>query len=175
MINIHNKKLVIIIASFLMIFGLVSVIYVLISNQSSKNDPTKDPSYTLTYVDPGSGETVITTPNKTPENMGGFNITMLGFSKLTSDYGMTFDQVKDLQSDFSDYSKSQKTPISEISITLNSITTTIDQNTGDVIDNFIVTINRSSTLKARVTYFGIDNPTLKLYNSKTNSLLFTSK
>ena len=175
MMNTLNKKIIISIVIFVLLIGIISVIYIILSGSNTKQDPTKEASYTITYVDPGSGETVITTPNKTPENADGNNITMLGFSKLISDYGMTFEQVQTLQSEFSDYSISQKTPIKEISITLASVKTTINPDTGNVIDRFTVTIDRGSTLTAQVEYFGIDDPTLKLYNSKTNKLVFDSK
>jgi ABC-type glycerol-3-phosphate transport system permease component len=170
-----NKKIMMIIGLFVIVIVLFSVVFIIIDSSKTKTDPTKEASYTITYVDPGSGETVITTPNKNPERINGNAITMLGFSKLVSDYGMTFDQVKYLQSKFSNYSSALKTPIKEISITLASITTTVDSNTGDVVDEFTVTIDRTSTLKARVSYFGIDNPTLKLYSPTNNKLIFTSK
>lgn len=174
MINNVNKKVMIAVGIFIALIVITTVIYLAFSSPATKKDPTKDPSYTVTYVDPGSGETVISTPNKTPENTNGA-IVMLGFSKLTSNYGMTFDQVKKLQSELSEYSSTLKTPIKEISITLASITTSVNQDTGDVVDRFTITIDRTSTLTATVSYFGIDNPTLNLYNPKTNKLIFTSK
>lgn len=129
---------------------------------------------TIEYKDPGSGETVLTTPNKTPEGDNKNVIIFLGFGKLIDNYGMTFDQVNTLRSEFKNYSKSLDTPIKELSITLKSVETTIDPDTADVIDKFTATINRESTLNAEVEYFGIDDPTLKLYNPEDNTQVYNS-
>ena len=137
----------------------------------------KDASCAVIYIDPGSGETVVNMPNQTPEkaDYSGDGIIMLGFSKLIDDYGMTFDQVTKLQSEFSDYSSSQKTPLQEISITLASVKTTVNPDTGITILEFDTTIDRSSILKASVESYGIDNPVLKLYDSGNNQQIYSSK
>lgn len=145
-------------------------------NTSYKYCPDiKAASCTIEYKDPGSGETVLTTPNKSPENVGENPITFLGFAALINDYGMTFDQVKALRSEFKNYSKSLETPIKELSITVKSVETTINPDTADVIDKFTVTVDRESTLNAEVEYFGIDDPSLKLYNPDDNTQVYGTK
>ena len=148
------------------------------ANTSYKNCPDlKAASCSITYMDPGSGQTVTTTPNKTPEkiNVGENPITMLGFSALVNDYGMTFEQIKALKSEFNDYSSTLKTPIKELSFTVKSVETTINPDTGDVEHKFTVTLDRDSTLTAKVEYFGIDDPSLKLYNPEDETQIYSSK
>lgn len=170
-----KKKILIIIGIFLMFIVLTSAIYISLNRSNTNKDPTKDPSYTITYVDPGSGETVITTPNQGPELSGRTNnITYLGFAKLLN-AGVSDDQIDTIKSDIYDYSSTQRTPIKEISITVVSIRQTVEPSTGNVTLRFTLTIDRTSTLVAQVGYFGIGVPTLKLYDSKTNKLIFTSK
>lgn len=135
-----------------------------------------NPSYTTTYVDPGSGETVITTPNKTPEKAAGSNnIIMLGSDSLINDYGMTLNQVNKLKAEFKDFSSSQKTPIKEVSITLASGEITSNPDTYGTTLKFTITIDRSTTLTAVIDYWGIGDPNLSLYNPSNNTPIFSSK
>ncbi len=139
-------------------------------------ETTSNSSYATTYVDPGSGETVITTPNKTPENTAGNNsVILLGSDSLINDYGMTLNQVKKLQAEFTDYSSSQKTPIKEVSITLASGEITSNPDNYGTTLKFTITIDRSTTLTAVIDYWGIGDPNLSLYNPKNNSQIYSSK
>lgn len=134
-------------------------------------DP-KAASCIIQYHDPGSGETVEETPNQTPELAGRTNnIVYLGFAKLI-DIGVSFDQVNKLRAEFLGYSSTQKTPIEEISITINSIRDTVDE--GNVTLTCSVTIDRSSAVNAKIQYFGIGDPTLKLYDPNDGTQVYSS-
>jgi hypothetical protein len=166
--NQLNKKLVIAAAAFIIFVALISVIYLMFNKTSDNNTPKA-----VSYVDPGTGDVVITVPGKTPEDTNGRDITMLGFDRLITDYGMTFEQVKVLQSKLNDYSTVNKNFVQEVSVTLSSVETTINSDTGTATLKFELTINRSIKISAKVSYFGIDNPSLVLYNSN-NKQIFKS-
>ncbi len=129
--------------------------------KKSKSD-SKNPDI---YIDPGTGEKVVTIPGKTPENTNGHNITMLGFAHLVNDYGMTFEQVKKLQSEFEDYSSKKDASFHELSLTLKEIRTTVDSSNGTAELSIPIVLDRKEKEIAKVSYFGIDNPTLTIYNS----------
>ncbi len=166
--KILQNKILIAIGLFLLFVFIISIIYIII-NQPDTNT-SKDSSETITYVDPGSGETVITTPNKVPEVATGEDIVTLGFTALI-DRGASKEQVDRLKSYFVDYSKNLETPIQEVSITKASIGKVV--NDGIVYMDFDVTINRSQTLKAHFQYAGLSDPSLSLYSD--NKLIFKSK
>jgi len=128
-----------------------------------------DTDYTEIYNDPGSGEKVITKPNKTPENVMGHDIVTLGFTKLI-DRGVSKSQVDKLKLYFLDYSNTLETPINEISISTDSIGKLVDE--GLVNIDFEITIDRKDKLTAEVQYLGFDDPSLKLF--KNGSLVFNT-
>lgn len=144
------------------------------ANTSYKYCPDlKAASCTIEYFDPGSGETVDTTPNQGPELNGRVNnITYLGFAKLLN-IGVSGDQIDIIKSDFLKYSSSLETPLKEVSITVASIRQTV--NDGDVELKFTLTINRESTLNAQVNYFGIGAPELKLSTTDNDNTIYDSK
>lgn len=168
MINI-NKKVVIVVIGFAVLLISIVLYQVLHSNKRLYVDS----SITKTYIDPGSGETVIETPNKSPETAGGDNITMLGFSKLL-DVGITNVQLNKIKLYFSDYSLSQETPIKEISIIKSSINQSINRDLGEKTTSFTVTINRKNSLNIQANYTSIDDMILKIYDSTNNTLLYNS-
>jgi hypothetical protein len=127
------------------------------------------------YVDPGTGETIVTVPGKTPENTDGHNITMLGFASLVNDYGMTLEQVKKLQSEFEDYSSHRNKPFHELSINLKEVETTIDSDEGTSELELPITLDRSEKETAKVEYFGIDDPELTIYDSSNNKVYSSDK
>lgn len=168
MINI-NKKVTIAIIGIALLFVSIVIYQVLHSNKKGYVDT----SVTQTYIDPGSGETVIETPNKSPEKTGGNNIVMLGFSKLL-DIGITNIQLNKIKLYLSNYSSSQETPIKEISITTSSISQAMDQDSSEKTTNFTVTIDRTYPLNIQTNYISIDDLVLKIYNPTNNTLLYSS-
>lgn len=120
-----------------------------------------DTDYTEIYTDPGSGEKVITNPNKTPEDVMGHDIVTLGFTKLL-DRGVTKSQVDKLKSYFLDYSNTLESPIDEVSISTETIGKLVDD--GLVNIDFEIKIDREKTLTAEVEYLGLGDPSLKLFD-----------
>ncbi len=122
-----------------------------------------DTDYTEIYEDPGSGDTVITNPNKTPENVMGHDIATLGFTKLL-DMGVSKEQVDKLKSYFLEYSNGLETPINEVSIDSDSIEKLVEK--GSIKIDFEVKVDRKSTLDAEVQYSGLYTPSLKLFDNE---------
>lgn len=156
-----KAKILIIIGIFVLLVTFISIIYLILNNKQINNQ--KDSSETITYIDPGSGETIITTPNKIPETVTGEDILTLGFTSLI-DRGMTKNQVDKLKSYFLDYSNTLEKPISEVSISISSIGKTVNNGVVDI--SFNTTIDREQTIQAKVKYLGLDNPSLVLYKNK---------
>jgi len=172
MIEIQKKRIIIFIGIFFAFILIISVIYLVVNKP---NSTTGDPTIITTYTDPGSGETVYTTPNKTPESAGpSATITYLGFSKLLN-IGMTFDQLTLLKSYFAAYSTDQKTPIKEISITVASLKQIINRDTGEVTVTFNITIDRNSVYNATIKYSSITTLSLTINNPSDNIIIYQSK
>lgn len=165
-----NEKLkkVIIISS--LAFGLFVIILVIIF---SLNDTNKEAPKVTQYTDPGTGETVIDISTKTPEDTNGHTITMLGFDKLITDYGMTLEQIKSLETKFQAYSIVNDSFIKEISVSLSTIETTVDSKTGNASLKFKALINREKSVIAKISYFGIGDPLLVIYDL-SNKQIFKS-
>lgn len=163
-----KKRIIIIITIFTIFAVLIGIIFAI---NSGNINSAKDPSITNVYVDPGSGETVYSTPNKTPEKAGGSSVVILGLSKLL-DIGITSNQIIKLRTYFSNYASTQNPKITEISITVSSIKRTI--NNGEVTLDFIITIDRGSTMNAKIIYNNINDLILKLYKVTDNSLVYNS-
>jgi hypothetical protein len=163
-----RKRIIIIITIIALFIILIGIIFAI---NSGNINSTKDPSITNIYVDPGSGETVYSTPNKTSEKAGGSSVVILGLSKLL-DIGITSNQIIKLRTYFSNYASAQNPKITEISITVASIKRTI--NNGEVTLDFTITINRGSTMNAKIIYNNINDLNLKLYKVTDNSLVYSS-
>jgi hypothetical protein len=170
----QRSKILIMVSVFIAFIIIISIVYMVFwsGNASNNKAPIKDQSSVNSYTDKGSGETVYNPPNQTPENYGGAQISFLGFTDLIN-LGLTSDQLNSLESKFNDYSSKQSTPIKEISITTSSIKQSIDQNSGTITLTFIITIDRKSTLNAQVTYNGISNVSLTLFNSTANAAVYS--
>ena len=170
-IDILKNKIILVSVIFVLFIGLISIIFILVN---SSGDKTKDPTITERYIDPGSGETVITTPNKTPEINGKNNeAVVLGSSRFT-EVGITDTQIHKLWSCFSDYASLQKPALQEISIivaSINKINT--DPTTSENNIDFEITVDRKTALKARIIYSGLSNLKLEIRDS-SNKLLYTS-
>lgn len=166
-------KVIILLAIFIIVFVVLCVVYFVDNNK--KTDVTKnDKSTTNTYIDPGSGETVIDPPGKAKEKTDSVNsITYLGFTDLL-DHGITYKQFLKLKSHFKQYSIAKKIDIKEVSITLSTYKSKFDQSAGETVMNFEITINRKSKYDAKVTYSGLDMPILYLYEKNSPNLVFKS-
>jgi len=170
-IKLTPKSILIIgIISFILLVITISIIYLSFNKKSNNNDQ----STTNSYVDPGSGETVYNPPNKANEKTNSSNdIIYLGFTNLLNK-GLTDIQYKKLKTHFRTYSTLNNLSIKEISVTTSSIKHILDQSSGKNTLTFTTTINRKSTLDAKITYSGLYNIDLFLYNPKDSKQVFTS-
>lgn len=165
--NSKLRKIIIISSSIFVLFVIILAIIF------SLNNTKKDAPKVSQYTDPNTGEIVVDISNKTPEDTNGHTITMLGFDKLITDYGMTLEQVKALETKFEAYSVVNNNFINEISISLSTIETTVDSDTGNASLRFKTLINREKTVIAKITYFGIGDPLLTIYDL-SNKQIFKS-
>lgn len=159
--NLSVKKIAI-----LAILLLIIIVSIIAYNLTVTNNKTTKKPFTKTiYNDPWSGETVVEeSPDLPTERPVGDNIVMLGFIKLI-DIGVTYDQTSAVKTEFDKFRKTQAESITEISIDVSTIKSNVDDNTGERTITFTIIINRKNKLEAVVTYFGLDNPSLKLYDS----------
>jgi hypothetical protein len=158
--NISVKKIAIFIALLLIIVATIIALMLATTDNSTKKASTK-----TTYNDPWSGETVVEEPSNLPtERPVGDNIVMLGFIKLI-DIGVAYDQVSMIKTEFNDFRKTQKESINEISIDVSTVKTSLNSDTGVRTITFTVVTNRKTKLEAVVTYSGLGDPALKLYDS----------
>jgi ABC-type Na+ efflux pump permease subunit len=151
-----NKKRVIIIG--LIIVAVITLI-IFFSIISTSNKTTESKLVITTHIDPWSGETV-----SEQKNGNSKNITMLGFIKLI-DIGVTYDQLTTIKSELNDYAKTQKGTVSEISIDVSTITSSYNEDTSERTITFTVVIDQKTKIKATVTYKGLGDPALTLYDS----------
>lgn len=166
MMNILDNKKRLIIGSLIILTIIVAII---IFKTVTTHTPTKYPPKTV-YNDPWSGETVIEESSDMPtERPVDDTIVMLGFSKLI-DIGVTYNQSIALRSEFDKYRKSQKETITEISIDINTILSSVNNETGERTITFTTVINRKTKIQAQVTYIGLDAPSLVLSDDSGNQL-----
>lgn len=164
----NRKKIIIAIVIFVILSIAAIVLAVLQNTPKSSPQPTS-----TTYVDPGSGETVIESDNgPTAGNTQQLAIpTFLGFSKLT-EKGLSSDQVEQVKSALSAYSAKQSTKFSEISLTVATINR-IQSTTDPDITEFSIKVNRKDDYFVRVESPTVLTTTTKLYTADKSTLLFT--
>src|SRR5438445_11440542 len=110
----NRKKIIIAAVAFAILSIIIIVLAVMQNNRGSSSQPTS-----TTYVDPGSGETVIENNNgPTVGNDQQLNApTFLGFSQLINK-GLSSDQVEQIKSALSAYLAKQATKFTEVSLTV---------------------------------------------------------
>lgn len=168
----YKKKLLIIFGIFIFIVLIVSFVFILFTNKPDAI--IKDTSLSNPYIDPGSGETIYSQPNKTPEKYNNSNqITYLGFSKLV-DTGLTSIQLDKLKVYLDAFSLKQNPIITEISLTVASINQNINQVTSDKLITFEITTNRTSKNNIQLKYTGINDLTLIILDPNNNSEIYNS-
>ncbi len=174
MTNIKNNKITITIIVFVSFIIILSIAYLMYILQNTKNsDMTKDPSYAVTYIDPGSGATIVIKPNLGPEKgMNNINTTVTGLGRFT-EIGLQKTQRDKLWNYFINYASSQKISIKEISVTVASIKKINTESDGSNSIDFEITTDRVTKLSAKITYSGIDNLNLNIFNN--NQPIYTSK
>jgi len=173
--NLKNNKIIMTFIIFSLFIVTVSIIYLIFNHPFNKQtDPTKDPSYKITYVDPGSGATIVTMPNIGPEKaMNDVDTIVTGLDRFT-EIGIQKPQRDKLWGYFIKYASSQKVLIKEISVTVASIKKINTEADDSRSINFEITTDRTIKLKAEIIYSGSSNLRLKIFNDK-NKLIYDSK
>lgn len=108
------------------------------------------------YFDPGSGETVSSPKDKTPELFGisSDGPTYLGFSKLI-DAGLTTDQLDLVKVIFGRFSVTNDRNITEISITAKTID--LESSEEGFSMSFEITANRTTKYSSVIKYVGLND------------------
>lgn len=144
-----NRNKAILISVVLLPVVIALVVFIFTSSRSSNSNAEE-------YLDPGSGETVSSPKNKTPEKFGisTDGPTYLGFSKLI-DAGLTTGQLELVKVIFGRFSVSDSRNLNELSITVE----TIDLNVSDegMSMSFELTANRTTQYQCVISYVGLDD------------------
>lgn len=162
-----NRKRILIVAGIFILLIVMTLFLISRSSKTSKN----------TYVDPLSHQTVTNIPGKTPEKAGSRTDfpSLLGFDTLI-DYGLTYNQLNELNQAFYNYSKSLPVPIQEISIDVDHITEQHDSNASHspFVIQFKVRLDREADYRAKIVYYGINDMRLYLLNPTNGSVIYDS-
>lgn len=169
----NRKKLIIIIVLVVVIIG---IIFLGNRNNGSKtNDITSGQGQ---YYDSNSGETVSNPSGKTADNYGAVADApiFLGDGKIL-DYGITLDEVKDMQYSVYQYFKSKGQKVSEVSVVAKSISAVPhDPNSANTYDtiNFDIVVDRKTKYKVKMNYFDLVSIQLFIYDEKGGTQLYDS-
>lgn len=144
-----NRNKIILISIVLLPVIISVAIFIFVSNRNSNSNSEE-------YFDPGSGETVSSPKNKTPELFGTYTSgpLLLGFSKLIN-AGLTTDQLKLVEAAAVTFSGTDGRKITELSVTVD----TIEQNISEGVINltFELTANRQTKYLCLVSYSDLDS------------------
>ena len=167
----QNNRRLILILGFFAVLLIVGIIFAF--------KPTHPNPHTQgQHVDPLSHETVSSPAGKAPDKYGVPNNTplYLGFDKLL-DYGLSTDQLDNVQTAFYRYSQSLPKPIGQISVDVDHITAQSDSSNPntpfDVL--FKVQLDGKSVYQAKAEYFGLDDIRLYLTDQNTKAVIYDSQ
>jgi len=141
----NRNKLIL--ASIVLVPVVISlIVFVFVNTRGSNSEE---------YFDPGSGETVSSPKNKTPELFGvdSEGPLFLGFSKLVG-AGLTAGQLDLVRSIFGRFSTTNERNIKELSVTVDTIEQTIDDS--GISLTFDLTANRTTKYLCVISYSGLD-------------------
>ncbi len=137
-------------AIFVILFFIILI--VVFSNNKSNTPVVIDQNK---YIDPASGETVLSPEGKVPEIEVSGGITILGITKLL-DIGISNNQMSQLSSVLQKYSSEMKVgdnKITEISFDVSSFKQNINQDTSEVVVTSKLVINRSINQSIKIVYY----------------------
>jgi hypothetical protein len=159
----------------IIIIGIVTLIYNI--NNNNKTAPLTAQPGENNYTDPGSGETIVSPDGKNPESFGVNPDAPIyvGFSNLLK-RGFTDNQVVALKAALLDFAiqTKGKEKITEISLTVDSITHANNSETGESTYTFTLTMNRKTEYKAVVTDPDVASIAVSLYEKNGATPVFTS-
>lgn len=161
-----NKRSSIIIATLL---GLAVIVMAIIGFTSQRPTDTSNG----TYVDPGSGETIIDGDTSSQGPTASLKNTIIypGFSRLV-DRGLSPDQVQSVQLALAEYSFENKKDFKEVSLTVDSMRHLLPQGTSTQHTlTFDITVNRKDAYFMTVAYSDTATCLTKLYKADKTTLL----
>lgn len=143
-----NRNKAVLVSIVLLPVVVALVVFIFISSRSNSNGEE--------YYDPGSGETVSSPKNKTPEKFGvdSDSPTYLGFSKLI-DAGLTSEQLDLVKVIFGRFSSSDGRSLTELSVTTKSIDLEVSEEGMRL--SFELTANRTVNYGCIISYVGLDD------------------
>lgn len=175
MATISNKtRLIIVIGIFVLLFVILTVIYILGKAESANTSNTSTEVNQNEYVDPYSGETVLNPDGKSREPFA-TNVIILGQSKLL-DIGLSYQQLETFTGFLSNYAtdktvgKSEK--ITEISLDVKSFRQNINSDNGQITISSDIVINREFRQKILIKYNNTYDIVLDI-NSTDNKIIAT--
>jgi len=145
----RRQILIILVGLFLL------VVVVLVAISSNNNTETTSVVDQNKYVDPASGETVLSPEGKVPESEVSGSLIILGITKLL-DIGISNNQMSQLNSVLQKYSSEMKVgdnKITEISFDVSSFKQNINQDTSEVVVTSKLVINRSINQSIKIVYY----------------------
>ena len=168
----NRRRLAIVV---LILFGLVLAVSIFAIFSSGKTSKKLPPGQ---YVDSFSHKTVSNPPGIAPEKYGTSPNTpvYLGFDELLN-YGLGFDQLKNVEAYFHEYSQAQAEPIGQISVDVDNISTQHDPSNPDSPFDilFRVQFDQASIYQAKVEYFGLNDVRLYLIDPSSSKVIYDSQ
>lgn len=158
-----NKKRILIIG--IATAAVVAASIFVLLQPKEKKDDSRTTGPTTVYHDPTSGEDIVNQQGKTPEQTLTSPTTPLyaGFDKLLNS-GMTLTQVQTLYAAFESYKPFASNKV-QISLAADDIQPVRPQDSDPLYRWSIkshVVVNRTTTYKVQIYYWGIDNVQLLL-------------
>lgn len=171
--NAKQQRLLIILG-FVILSLMIIGIMVLIFNASQSPSST-EPNQNE-FVDPATGETILSPDGKSPETYGTNPDTpiFVGFSNLLQ-FGVRQTVVENTKSFLNDYANERVTRneerITEVSIVVDSIQHTIDNSANTSSYTFDIVINRSENYSVKLITQGVRSMTTDLITTAGTSIL----
>ncbi|HJP81574.1 MAG TPA: hypothetical protein VJ841_04230 [Candidatus Saccharimonadales bacterium] len=165
----QRQQRIIIISGIILILVIFGASFFFATRSSNSNNATYT---THEYIDPASGDQVIDTTGKTPENGGSttYTPTYYGMDELYN-RGFSQDQVTAVRTFLNQYTTQQleagKTKIEKISLERETIAHTIDKDSGMSIYTLHLLINLSVAYTLTISSDGINPAKYALYAGST--------
>lgn len=173
-----SKKKFIIVFCILVVFVVILFVVSFISQRNQQdaglNNSDVDQN---SYIDPVTGEVVLTPGGRTDEGITSTDSVLLGFSKLL-DMGLSSDQQDLAVSYISSYGENQTLDgekITMISLDSSTIKQNINQDSGEIMITSNIVVNKTVTQRLEISYISINRYDifLQIFDS-SNKLVFTS-
>lgn len=166
----QRQKIILIITLATIGIALIVASIVGFTRSNTTTQPSSD-----TYVDPGSGETIVNNGKSRQGSEASLknSIVYLGFSKLI-DRGLSPVQIQSIQSAFKSYSLKQTDKFKEVSLTVDSIRHLLPQgeSTTHTI-TFTATANRKISYFVTVEYSDTTSCITTIRSDDKSTILFT--